>query len=134
GADPARNGEPFGEMGLVNQKDTAWHAQTGPPSDPQAGNTPGTQRDVLRTADLTGSKAAAFYAASGTWSTGPGGYTGSAPAGLDAVTLFYLDQWQPSFTEILATAQLGPTSNQKNAFIVFDYLGPTNFKYAGLDA
>src|SRR5207237_1276193 len=46
--DAAQNGEPFGELGLVDQHDAAWHSQTGPPSDPQAGNTPGTHRAVLR--------------------------------------------------------------------------------------
>ncbi|MEE4145468.1 MAG: hypothetical protein V2I26_11755, partial [Halieaceae bacterium] len=38
GSDPARNGEPNGEIGLVTQKDAAWQAQTGAPGDPQPGN------------------------------------------------------------------------------------------------
>jgi hypothetical protein len=50
GSDPTRNGEPFGELGIVLQKDAAWGDQKGKPRDPQAGNTPGSQRDVLRTA------------------------------------------------------------------------------------
>ena len=41
----ARNGEPFGEIGLVNQQDAAWGAQHGAPRDPQPGNTK-AQRDV----------------------------------------------------------------------------------------
>ena len=49
-SDPTRNGEPFGELGLVTQHDAAWGDQKGKPRDPQAGNTPGSQRDVLRTA------------------------------------------------------------------------------------
>ena len=56
GADPARNGEPWGELALVrqpNQDGQLWHDQTGPPSDPQAGNIPGGRRDVLRTASAT---------------------------------------------------------------------------------
>ena len=48
-SDPARNGEPFGELGLVTQQDAAWQDQKGAPRDPQAGNVPGGQRDVLRT-------------------------------------------------------------------------------------
>src|SRR5258708_25951116 len=47
---PGRNGEPAGELGLVLQSDSAWHGQTGAPTDPQAGNPPGTQRDGLRSA------------------------------------------------------------------------------------
>jgi hypothetical protein len=55
GADPtlavqygnaARNGEPFGELGLVVQQDAAWQAQSGGPRDPQAGNTGGGKVDV----------------------------------------------------------------------------------------
>ena len=48
-SDPARNGEPFGELGQIDQKDAAWGDQHGAPRDPQAGNTPGGKRDVLRT-------------------------------------------------------------------------------------
>ena len=33
-----RNGEPFGELGLVLQQDALWGAQHGGPNDPQAGN------------------------------------------------------------------------------------------------
>ncbi|UUZ48849.1 hypothetical protein LP420_40380 [Massilia sp. B-10] len=36
GADPARNGEPMGELGAVRQQDNAWQDQTGGPRDPQA--------------------------------------------------------------------------------------------------
>lgn len=49
-ADPARRGEPFGELGLVTQKDKtapfAWGDQNGAPIDNQAGNTPGGKRDT----------------------------------------------------------------------------------------
>ncbi len=37
-ADPTRNGEPFGELGMVLQQDAAWQAQNGGPRDSQAGN------------------------------------------------------------------------------------------------
>jgi hemolysin type calcium-binding protein len=37
-ADPTRNGEPFGELGMVLQQDAAWQANNGGPRDPQAGN------------------------------------------------------------------------------------------------
>ena len=50
-ADP-RNGEPNGEIGLVEQQDPDWQDQTGAPDDPQPGNIPGGRRDVLRGADF----------------------------------------------------------------------------------
>nr|WP_067294171.1 DUF4347 domain-containing protein [Marinobacterium profundum] len=36
GSDPARHGEPDGELGLVTQKDAYWGDQTGGPADPQS--------------------------------------------------------------------------------------------------
>ena len=50
---PSRNGEPYGELGLVKQKDASWEDATGSPRDPQPGNTSGVNRDVLRSADFT---------------------------------------------------------------------------------
>ena len=49
GGAPGRNGEPFGELGLVRQQDAAWNDQTGGPRDPQAGNNH-NGRDVRLTA------------------------------------------------------------------------------------
>jgi Ca2+-binding RTX toxin-like protein len=46
GGAAARNGEPFGELGLIVQQDAAWQAQSGGPRDPQAGNTNGGKVDV----------------------------------------------------------------------------------------
>ena len=45
---PARNGEPFGELGLVLQHDTAWHQQTGPPFNQMPENLGGVAIDVRR--------------------------------------------------------------------------------------
>jgi hypothetical protein len=72
-SDPLRNGEPFGELGLIRQSDDAWGDQRGKPRDPQAGNTPGTHRDVhwtdgtllLDAAPAVGSGAAAKIAFAG---------------------------------------------------------------------
>ena len=44
-SDQARNGEPFGELGMVLQSDAAWGDQHGGPRDPQPGNSHGG-RDV----------------------------------------------------------------------------------------
>jgi hypothetical protein len=45
GGTAARNGEPFGELGLVTQQDAAAGDQRGGPRDPQAGNTGGSSAD-----------------------------------------------------------------------------------------
>jgi Ca2+-binding RTX toxin-like protein len=47
---PARNGEPFGELGLILSSDSAWKDQNGNPRDPQGGNTPGGAVDVQTSA------------------------------------------------------------------------------------
>ncbi len=46
GTDAARNGEPYGELGMVLQHDAEWQAQNGGPRDPQGGNLPGGKVDV----------------------------------------------------------------------------------------
>jgi hypothetical protein len=48
----ARNGEPFGELGLVLQHDAAWHQQTGPPFNEMPENLGGTAIDVMKTANV----------------------------------------------------------------------------------
>jgi Ca2+-binding RTX toxin-like protein len=60
GGTAARDGEPFGELGMVTSADAAWGDQHGSPRDPQPGNSHGS-RDVLRTSGtkLIGSGTAA---------------------------------------------------------------------------
>ena len=50
-SDPARNGEPFGELGLVTQQDAAWGDQHGGPRDPQPGHEH-NHRDIHRTTNV----------------------------------------------------------------------------------
>src|SRR5258708_4110223 len=130
---PGRNGEPAGELGLVLQQDPAWHAQTGAPTDPQAGNTPGTQRDVLRSASYSPNSVTGMFAAAGAWSVSNSAYQNSTTGG-DNVSLFDLNTWLPAnFYEIQSVIKVQGGGSQQNGFIIFDYQGPTNFKYAGLD-
>jgi hypothetical protein len=56
GGDPTRNGEPFGELGLVLQKDAAWKDQSGSPRDPQAGNIGGSAVDIGNNPGTAGTK------------------------------------------------------------------------------
>ncbi len=131
---PGRNGEPAGELGLVLQQDAAWHGQTGAPTDPQAGNTPGTQRDVLRSASFSGNGPSAMFADTGTWAVSGGAYQNSAQTvGGDNVSLFDLNSWLPSYYEVLTTLKVYSGGGQTNGFIIFDYQGATDFKYAGID-
>jgi len=131
---PGRNGEPAGELGLVLQQDPAWHAQTGAPTDPQAGNTPGTQRDVLRSANFSGNGPSAMFADSGTWTITGGAYQNSTTTvSGDNVGLFDLNTWLPSYYEVLTTLKVSKGGSLADGFIIFDYQSPTNFKYAGID-
>ncbi|MCK4276071.1 MAG: hypothetical protein KAX78_06135 [Phycisphaerae bacterium] len=58
GTDATRNGEPYGELGLVLQKDRGnpdWADQTGGPGDPQPGNIGGMRKDKFGTGPQTSS-------------------------------------------------------------------------------
>ena len=129
--------EPYGEMGLVTQKDHGlWQDQTGGPTDPQPGNIPGGARDVLRTADFNDGAAQGFFIDSGQWSVSSGQLQ-VAPAafGQDAVAVFYTEAFLPSYFELKATINAAkPTGGYNaNAYLVFDYQAPDDFKFAGLN-
>jgi len=136
GADPLRNGEPEGELGVVKQRDFAWHDQVGAPSDPQAGNIPGGKRDVLRSANFNDGKMQNFFADSGVWQVSNGALKVSASTTRgDAVAVFNVDAWLPSYYEILASVKIDKALAgwKSNAFIIFDYQSPTDFKFAGIN-
>jgi hypothetical protein len=136
GGDAARNGEPFGELGVVRQKDFAWHDQTGAPDDPQAGNIPGGKRDVLRTATFDDAEAQTFYVDRGTFTVSGGQYQ-VAPENLggDALAVFNVDKYIPNYFEMLATIKaVKPVAGfNANAYLVFDYQSATDFKFAGIN-
>ncbi len=149
--DPARNYEPFGELGLVLQPDRDWQDQTGAPSDPQPGNLQG-QREIMRRElfidDTTGPgggngggggnpNAITFAADVGTWSVQSGAYAAAPDAvGGEAVSIHYLDKTIPNYVEILvsAWAEKDKQGYNSDAYIVFDYQSATDFKFAGIDA
>lgn len=136
--DAARNGEPGGEIGLVTPRDGAiWRDQSGAPADPQAGNIPGGRRDVLRSANFNDGTLTGFAPDSGVWEVTGAVLTVAADSlGQDASAVFYLDQALPTYYEIRsAVSVLKPLAGWKaNAFLIFDYMSPTDFKFAGLDA
>src|SRR5262249_15163795 len=103
GTDPLRNGEPNGELGMVIQKDFAWQDQSGAPADPQPGNTSGTARDVLRTADFNNGTAQGFAVDSGQFTVTDGAYQVSpTKLGSDAAAVFNVDEWLPTYFELKA--------------------------------
>ena len=135
GSDPARNGEPFGELGLVRQEDAVWHDQTGAPADPQPGNTSGGKRDVLRSAAFDGVQPNTFTSESGLWKTTNGAYETNPVGVADQVSLMLLGDQLPTYSELLATVNTNKAKAgvKSNAYIIFDYQSATNFKYAGID-
>jgi Ca2+-binding RTX toxin-like protein/phage tail sheath gpL-like len=138
GADMDRNGEPEGELGLVKQQDLDWRDQTGAPDDPQPGNIAGGRRDVLRSATFnTGSMAmSAFAPDSGVWEVNGGLLEVAAESlGGDAVSVFHVGDMLPVYYEILASISADkPIGGWKsNAYIIFDYYSPTDFKFAGIN-
>ncbi|HEX4998781.1 MAG TPA: Calx-beta domain-containing protein [Terriglobia bacterium] len=137
GNDSARNGEPDGELGLVIQRDHGlWQDQTGGPTDPQPGNIPGGGRDVLRSADFNNGSMHGFAVDSGVWQVSGGKLSVEAASlGKDAAAVFYADVYLPVYYEIRADVTVQkPTGGWKaNAYVLFDYFSPIDFKFAGID-
>ena len=133
---PTRNGEPFGELGLVLQPDFAWQAQTGAPADPQAGNIPGGARDVLRSAGFQDGSMEGFFVDSGKFTVQSGVLKVTAESlGGDAVSVFHVGDALPSYFEVQASVSvIKPTAGWKaNSYVIFDYWGEQDFKFAGID-
>ncbi|HSO02245.1 MAG TPA: hypothetical protein VLS46_06935, partial [Gaiellaceae bacterium] len=137
GNDPLRNGEPDGELGLITQKDHGlWQEQTGGPTDPQPGNVPGGKRDVLRSADFNDGSMSAFATDAGTFTVAGGTLRVTATnQGGDAAAVFYHDEYLPVYYEIVATVAIDKAQAgwEGNAYAIFDYFSPTDFKFVGIN-
>jgi hypothetical protein len=137
GSEQARNGEPFGELGLIRQSDKGyWQTQTGGPTDPQAGNIPGGRRDTLRGSDFNDGTMQGFATDSGTFAITQGVLqVTAASSNGDSVAVWYSDAYKTVYYELAAKIAMDkPTGGWKaNSYIVFDYFGPTDFKFAGID-
>jgi hypothetical protein len=139
GPDAARNFEPYGQLGVVLQQDAGWHDQTGAPIEPQPGNIPGGARDVLRGADFSQGgtlEEHGFAPDSGAWAIQGGSlYVTADSLREDAVSVYHVDHQFPSYFEIQAFVKTErPTAGWKaNAYIIFDYQSPTDFKFAGIN-
>ncbi|KGM48448.1 matrixin family metalloprotease [Pseudooceanicola atlanticus] len=133
----SRNGEPYGEIGAVKQQDAFWQDQTGAPDDPQPGNIAGGKRDVMEAESFNGADALVGLAAdSGTWST-EGGKATIAPeaVGMDGVSVYHVSDYLPTYFEITASMAAAKDKGgyDSNAFLIFDYQSPDDFKFAGIN-
>ena len=136
GGDPARFGEPQGEIGLIVQADAAWQDQTGGPRDPQGPINGGGPKDVRSSADFNDASMQAFAPDSGVWNVQSGALAVSATSPTtDAAAVYYHDTYLPTYYEIVAQIRAEkPTAGwNANAYIIFDYFSPTNFKFAGIN-
>ncbi|MCB9929003.1 MAG: hypothetical protein H6844_06280 [Alphaproteobacteria bacterium] len=130
-------GDPDGELGLVTQRDHGlWQDQSGPPTDPQAGNIPGGRRDVLRTADFDNRTMDGFSVDRGNFvATGGSLSVAAASPGDVATAVFMLDDYLPQYYEVEATISTDkPTGGWKaNGYVIFDYYDDQDFKFAGIN-
>ncbi|MDQ0612685.1 hypothetical protein QF046_000326 [Microbacterium sp. W4I4] len=137
GTEQLRNGEPYGELGLITQHDHGqWQTQTGGPTDPQAGNIPGGRRDTLRGSDFNDGTMQGFATDSGVFAVQQGVLkVTAADVSGDAVAVWYSDAYKSIYYEVSAKISMDkPTAGWKaNAYIVLDYFGPDDFKFAGID-
>jgi len=125
-----------GEIGLVTQRDHGfWQDQSGPPTDPQAGNIPGGRRDILRTADFNDRTLQGFSADVGSFTATNGVMNVSSSNATTASGVFLLDDYLPTYYEVAATFNLDkPTAGWKaNGYIIFDYHSDIDFKFAGIN-
>jgi hypothetical protein len=78
----------------------------------------------------------AFAVDSGVWAVSSGRLEVSAGSiGYDAASVFHVGEMLPTYYEILATISAGkPNSGWKsNAYVIFDYQSPIDFKFAGVN-
>ena len=147
GADPTRsndaggaierNGEPDGELGLVLQQDFAWQTATGASPELLLDVIPGGEREVLAATGFNDDSTEGFRRDSGNPEVVINGRLEISPVNLgeDAVSVYVIEDELPSYFEFLATINADkPTGGSKsNAFLIFDYQGPEDFKFAGVN-
>jgi hypothetical protein len=100
-------------------------------SDPQLEMYDGLLDDQLIEEDYADASADQHDPQSGTWGTADGRYQ-VTPDG-DAISVVLLDQPLPEDLEVTVTFNADDVSSHyySNAFVIFDYQGPTDFKFAG---
>jgi hypothetical protein len=133
GAPAWRNGEPNGELGLLMPGDTAYFEQS------QTGEVPGgqipTARQVVATAGFDNGSMNGFTPVSGTWASSGGTLQATAAATTGSVAIFQTQSELPTYFELQATISVpqAGVGTKADGYLVFDYQGAQNFKFAGLD-
>ena len=97
---------------------------------------PSGSRDVKRSADFSDGTLQTFAVDTGVWTVSSGVLTVAAQSqGQDAAAVWYHDQYLPVYYELFGRISIvKPTAGWKgNAYAIFDYFGPDDFKFAGLD-
>ena len=122
---------------MGRQTDFDWQEQTGAPNDPQPGNLQG-KREIMRRELFNDPEAAVPLAADvGNLSLTSSGTLLAEPDDLggEVVGLYPLDTLQPTYSEILVTinADKDKAGSKSNAYVLFDYQGSEDFKFAGVD-
>jgi hypothetical protein len=120
-----------GEVGLgtrnaISRFDDLLVQQYTPPPPPPSGTLPIQD-------DFEDGQADFFQVRAGTWDTSTGEYSVLPTVGQDAISTLLIDDPLPTELELQTTINADPgTSNfLSNAFVIFDYQGPTDFKFAG---
>ena len=91
---------------------------------------------MLRAADFNAGSFDGFLVDSGLYTaTGGALQVSAANTSSDAAAVWYTDQYLPTFYEVSASIKaVKPTGGWKaNAYVIFDYFSPTDFKFAGVD-
>ncbi|HVC56950.1 MAG TPA: hypothetical protein VND95_13400, partial [Stellaceae bacterium] len=139
GQDATRNGEPYGELGLVTQVDPFWQEQGGAPNQAVAqGHIPGGSREIIGSAAFARGtlSTSGMLAVSGTFTVANGVLNATPPSvGTNSFATLDPNTQLPDYFELTTSVSAGkPTGGYKsNAYIIFDYQSPTNFKFAGID-
>jgi hypothetical protein len=132
GGDPARNGEPDGEAGVVRFGDPRFIEDTG-------GNRDANDylRDAIkRYGDFASDSRSPLDPASGAWMIrNQALWISDSSARGDAIALYYDNPFLPSrfFLDARVQAADAAAGWRSNAYLVFDYYSPTDFKFAGLN-
>jgi len=96
------------------------------------GVAPATGTTLPHTDDFSDGEADFFSPQLGTWRiTGGGRYRGEAAAGGDAISLLQTAATLPANYQFDAVMRSKISGAKQNMYMIFDYQGPTDFKYAG---
>src|SRR6185312_710619 len=125
GLDPARNGEPYGELGLISHQDPFWQLQHGKPNQQPPGNIPGGKRLVTGRFTASSGSSNPIAPAAGTWTlTSTGLNAAPTTAGAGTFALISPTDTLPDYFEMTASLTPGKVvkGSLSNAYLIFNYI------------